>query len=440
MNLLLQYIFLFILFILILQGFKSQENIPADSQKKSNGVFKFVQFIFITSLIYLAAISEMKYFLYVLGGIGVVLYNRLAIPFGNRTFFALYIFIIWILGGTIVSPYPSRGFLMVIKYGILLLCIILGFGIDDSKQRIADMFHRVMIAMLIFSLLGGGIAWVFYPQLYISIWNFILTYAGMADCFSAVIPIGIFLFFITKKTFYLILCFFLFLSSILEAVRTGIGGIGIAIASYLIFQHRSKNIFLLGLFAIMIIGVVLYVRPVRDKMFRPDMLQRLAMEGPGWYLLNQEAVNDNGRHGLKEFVHVALSQDGEHFWCGVGTGGCSGTLKLAHAEQVSTITLLHNDHYVIYLDNGVIGVGLWWLWILTFVSEVISYVRKASATAFTKNLGYCAVSSLLAMNFAMFFDNVISHSLSSIGLSCLLIGIFLRQVEKERKENTMVIP
>lgn len=438
MNLLFQYIILFVLFLIMLKRSRPGKNAALTALPESDSVMRLVQFMFMTALIYLAAISETKYFLYVSIGLLVILHKRLAFALQAPTFFYLCIFMLWAIWGTVMSPSPVSGFLMLIKYGVLLLCIILGFGVNASDQSIIRMFHNVMIAMLIYSLLGGGIAWVCYPGVYILIWNFILTYAGMADCFSAIIPIGLFLFFITRKPWYLVLCLLLFLSSVLEVVRTGIGGISIAIACYLVLRYRVKSFVLLSLFTILISGVILYVPIVRDKMFHPDIIQQLEDKGLGWYLFDHQSINDNGRESLKIFVHDTLDKNDEHFWTGAGTGACRSVLKIAYQNHDSKIILLHNDHYVTLLDNGAIGVGLWILWILAFMVQVITYARSPAAREFTKNLGYCALSSLLAMNFAMFFDNVISHSLSSIGLSCLLIGMFLRQTMKEKKENTVV--
>ena len=93
------------------------------------------------------------------------------------------------------------------------------------------------------------------------------TYAGFADFLTSIFIVPILLYWLTKEKKYIFCALWMILSTVLESVRTGMGGMLLVFAFAILLRDRWKAVPGLLLAGAMFVGTILFVPDVNKKFF-----------------------------------------------------------------------------------------------------------------------------------------------------------------------------
>ncbi len=387
----------------------------------------FAGFTMLTGALFLSAVCEVKYIWWFLLVAIFLFLGRYHIR-TNLVSCALGLFILWAVIGLLWGGHWVRGFLIIIKYILILFFFLIGWHVNISRATVIKIFQYSAWGTLVaFCLASGVVAWIYYP-LYQVATNFIFSFAGLSDYFSIVSPICLGLFFLTGERKYYVLWGALFVSSVMFVVRTGIGGFIAAAVAFFFMRYRLKSLPIILLLAAILLFSVVYIPAVRDKMFIPEVVLQLESEGPGVYLFEDGNVRTSGRSHLKTIILEEYPIAGN--WLGYGSGTVNQQLRV-WAQLFGLAPIMHNDYLTILIDHGQVGLGFWCCLMVIIFVNIWSITGSKRYSPLTQLLGQVVAGSLAGALFAMGFDNVISHVMSSIGISFLLLGMFWRAKEQD---------
>ena len=120
----------------------------------------------------------------------------------------------------------------------------------------------------------------------------------------------------------------------------------------------------------------------------------------------------------------------------VGSGlGTTTHFMKERAMREHTIALLHNDYVQILCDTGVVGIVLISIFYLCIVIKILKYTWSRNVDIWVKISGVMAVASMAGVAFSMGFDNVVSHSMTSLINPFIFIGFFLKFIDIDKYES-----
>lgn len=334
------------------------------------------------------------------------------------------LFFCWQVITLIWSPYPYDGYMLIIKYFIPLLSLWLGYSAIRNADDLYLFSKYVTKTSIVYALFLGGLCAVFLPSLYFFLSNTFVTYAGLADYFTSIAGLFFVLVWITKFKKYYFGVLWLLLSTILEVVRTGLGGLSIVGAMFFFIRYKIKAVPTIFCCIIIFLGIVLYVPKVNEKFFGSNAGKVTISD-----IVKGDAMsNDNMQtSGRSELWNILLNKFYEpNQISGAGLGASTGYMKdKIRGYTESDIVLIHSDYVQILCDSGIVGVVL--LCIFYF-----AVFLKAGKVAFSKGLFYSKISAALSVAsmagvaFSMGYDNVVSHSMTSLINPFIFIGFFLK--------------
>lgn len=397
----------------------------------------FLIFTICTSILYLNPFSLEKYGIWALTIILLLLSGQVKIKIESITASYLF-FLLWVcFSFSYTTASPASAFMVLIKYILPLLFLWLGYSSIQNKYSFLILIRSVIFIAAIYIIWVGGFGAVFLPSLHFSPIGFgmFLTYAGFADYLTSLFPIPFILFYITKKKIYLYIAVWMFLSTALEAVRTGIGGMALAacFVSYGIFKQRSLPT--IGGIISLFIGVVVFIPSIRDKMFieqaeeATEQVNSIIQEGD----INTENIRDNGRRIVWD-ITLDKFYNGKKL---TGSGvGCANEFIKDRGMREHTVTLIHNDYVQILSDFGLIGLSLF----IFFVFMVLlSTIKVINGDAFWVRIAASlCLGSFAGVLFSMGFDNVVGHSMTSFVNPFIFTGCYLK-IKELNEQGTLDI-
>lgn len=388
-----------------------------------NKVMYYLIFVICTAPFFLGSVSLLKYAVYFITLVLLILKGYIQKVY-DGTVKAYIIFIAWIAITIIWSPYPFDGFMLIIKYMIPLLSLWLGYSAIQNEEDLYFFSKYVTRTSLIYATFIGGMSAVYTPALYFALSNIFITYAGLADYFTAVIGLFFVLAWIKNKKSPYIGAVWLFLSTLLEVVRTGLGGITAVCSVFSLVRYKLNAIPIIIGAIFIFFSVVLYVPKVNEKFFGSnagtvtikDILQGNA--------LSNDDIQTSGRDAMWDLLLAKFYSPSPIR--GSGLGASTGYMKdKVSGYTDSDIVLIHSDYVQILCDSGLIGLSLLAFFFLTVL-------LKVGTVAFSRGLFYTKVSAALAIGsmtgiaFSMGYDNVVSHSMTSLIIPFVFIGFFLK--------------
>jgi O-antigen ligase len=345
---------------------------------------------------------------------------------------AYFLFCIWLLISFTHTQSWYEGAMLLIKYLLPLLFLWLGYSSIKDEYTLYYFLKYTNKIAIIYAFLIGGFSAVFMPWLYYSAFGgMFLKYAGLADYFTSIFVIPLILYWITKRKVYLLGALWLALSALLESVRTGIGGIFLVVLFYSFFRYKLKSIPLIGLAVVVFIGVILFVPDVNEKMFGENAGSVTAKEIVQEDALSLDNIQTSGRNELWEITLDRYYKP--HPWVGSGLGTAMHFIK-SRGQVENTIMLLHSDYVQLLSETGIIGILLLSFFYLTLIYKVFHYIWVVKCNVWIKVSGIMAISSMAGIAFAMAFDNVVSHSMTSLINPFIFIGFFLKFIDLSKKK------
>ncbi len=401
--------------------------LPNGKPYRINKNMYYLIFVVCTAPFFLGELSLLKYFVYFITLLILLYSNRIQIK-NDGIVKSYFVFFIWSVISLMWSIYPYNGFTMVVKLLLPIVSLWLGYSAIERNEDFYFFAKYTTKWAVIYSFFIGGISAVFMPALYFFLNNIFITYAGLADYYTSIFPLCFALAWIMhqKKKNYA-KAVLLLVSTTLEAVRTGLGGMTIGGTVFTLFKNRAKAlpaVFFIGAIAI---GILLYVPSVNQKFFKGgDGVTASELSGKSF-----DDIQSNGREEMWENLLYRFYEPSPITGSGLGTA--TGFMKdKVRGYTESMIVLIHSDYVQILCDTGQIGLGLFILFVITVLIKT-GTAAISSRNLYTKISAIVAASSLAGIVFSMGFDNVLSHSMTSLINPFIFIGFFLKFKDLERR-------
>lgn len=389
----------------------------------------FCAFSLFTAPIFLSPIKEWKYVLWFMLVIWLVYSKQYNVnAFSHiKTYFP---FVVYACFGVFLGEYWMRGGLTIIKYLLLSFYFIIGYSVPSPQLNYKKIFAYAELGTILALITASGMSARYIAPLYLFFINFFFTYGGISDFFSAISPICLGLFFSDKRYKHLIVYALCLLSSVYFVVRTGIGSFFVGLILFSVYRYKKQSPYIIAVVLCVFFSIIFFVPKVRNKMFTDDVISNNDNIKINT-LFDSSNLRDNGRENVTS--KALFYFQGRNKMLGAGTGALNTLLRRLSAERL-TPAIAHNDYLVIYIDHGIIGCVLGGIFILSLLIDVMYSISCKAESKETKLLGQVAIASLGSCLFAMRFENIIAHVMSSIGISFILLGMFYRSLDDESKQ------
>ena len=202
----------------------------------------FVIFTICTAPIFLTSLSLLKYGLWFVTMLLLLFTGRVRAKFEAITI-TYIIFFLWLCYTMTYTTTPRDGVMMLIKYFLPLLFLWLGYSALKNEKDLIVLLKVVNIVVCIYCFFIGGQGCKLMPWLYLSpIGGIFLKYAGFADYLTSIFIVPILLYWLTKEKKYIFCALWMVLSTVLESVRTGMGGMLLVFAFAMLLRYKIKAI------------------------------------------------------------------------------------------------------------------------------------------------------------------------------------------------------
>lgn len=425
MALIINFIAAIVLFLIPIQAYrKGDERIvtsPFDKEKLISISYElyFLVYSVLTAMIFLGPLSLTKYAFWILFLLFLTFSQRIEIKLGAIVL-SYILFVLWAaISAVLFSSVKFQALMMLIKYALPLFYLWLGYTAINDSDDLLYFMKKVAIGMCIYALIIGGFAAKFLSPLYLFL-NFgsgglFISYASLADFFSSLIVVPIGLYIITRERKWLYAIVWITLSTILETVRTGLGGLFLASSLFLITIFRGRAIpWIIGL-CMVGLTVAFTVPSFREKMFfeEKDFSEVSADD------LNFDNVRSNARGLIWELNMRQFYYPHKITGSGLGT-------SVEWMKNRPGLKLIHSDYVQILCDLGLVGIVLFGLFVVVTLFSIISKAWVSESPFVLKLAGGMALGSCGGTFFSMAFDNVVAYAQQSFVIPFILIGIYLK--------------
>lgn len=389
----------------------------------------FVIFTVCTAPIFLGSLSLLKYGLWFALVLVLLSIGKIRVKF-EATTIMYSIFFLWLCVTMTYTTVPRDGAMMLIKYSLPMLFLWLGYsGLNNEKDLI--IFLKVVnVVACIYCMFIGGQGCKLMPWLYYRVFMGVFgTYAAFADFLTSVFIVPILLYWLTKEKKYIFCALWMVLSTVLESVRTGMGGMMLVFVVALLLKDKVKAIPGLAVAGALFLGVILFVPEVNEKFFGEDAGTVSATDIVQGGALSMDNIEMSGREYMWQRVKDNCYYGNETFGGGLGT---SGRFVKDYGRANNYLDMMHNDYLQIICDTGHIGILLLAIFYIVVIFKVTSEVALRRCSPLVKLTGIMALSSIVGIAFCMYFDNVVSNSMQSMVMPYIYLGFFLKALDLEK--------
>lgn len=395
----------------------------------------FVIFTVCTAPIFLGSLSLLKYGLWFITVLLLLFLGKVRIKF-EATTIMYSIFFLWLCYTMTYTPVPRDGAMMLIKYSLPILFLWLGYSAIGNEKDLIVFLKVVNVVACVYCGFMGGFAATFIPPLYVFCIGIFSTYAGFADFLTAVFIVPILLYWLTKEKKYIICALWMVLSTVLQSVRTGMGGMMLVLVIALLLRYKMKALPGVLFAGALFLGVILFVPEVNEKFFGEDAGTVSATDIVQGNALSLDNIETSGREYTWELILDKFYRG--HELKGSGLSIAKSHLLNAFLNREIGIGLIHNDYVQLLADTGIIGVCLLVLFYISVILSVVRNVFLRRSTTLVKLTGIMALSSMVGIAFCMYFDNVVSNSMQSMVMPYIYIGFFLKALDLEKRSSNEV--
>ena len=390
----------------------------------------FVIFTVCTAPIFLGSLALLKYGLWLMTMLALLFVGKLRVKFEAMTV-AYSLFFLWLCYTMTYTTVPRDGAMMLVKFLLPILFLWLGYsGLSNEKDLIVFLKVVNLVACVYCGFMGGFAA-TFIPPLYLFSAGQFSTYAAFADFLTAVFIVPLMLYWLTKEKKYLVCALWMVLSTVLQAVRTGLGGMMLVFCVALLLKNKAKAIPGLAVAGALALGVVLFVPGVNEKFFGEDAGKVSANDIVQGGAMSLDKIETSGREYTWELILDEFYRG--HELKGSGLSMSKSYLLNKFLKKDIGIGLIHNDYLQLLADTGIIGVSLLVLFYISVILSVIWNVILRRCTTLVKLTGIMALSSMAGIAFCMYFDNVVSNSMQSMVMPYIYLGFFLKALSLEQR-------
>lgn len=385
-----------------------------DQKITVNRNLHFLLFSIATAMVFLGPFSLVKYIFWILI-LGILCFTRVFVLRIDGIVGCYLMFVLWAIFAMTYSNEQSQGLMLIIKYILPLLYLWLGYNAINTKEEFILFLKVTLIVMIVYAFIIGGFSAKIYPIIYSTIsykTGLFIAYASLADFFSALIVVPLALYIIYREKSYLAGALIILLSTLLEVVRTGLGGIAIAASFFFFIIYRLKAVPYIAMCLIGLFCVFMFVPSVKEKMFG---------EQPSGAEISFDSIQSNGREFIWETNLDKFYTPSPVIGSGLGE-------SVAFTKDNFAVHLIHSDYIQILCDMGLVGIVLLGLFFLTVIVKVFRNVLRYKDD-FILISGAMAVGSCAAVFFSMAFDNIITYSQQCFVIPFIFIGIFNKSID-----------
>ena len=391
----------------------------------------FTIFTICTAPLYLLSFSLYRYALWFLLILALIFTRVIRIRWEWMTI-TYALFFAWLCVTMTYTPVPRDGAMMLIKYSLPMLFLWLGYSSLSNEKDVIVLLKVVNIVGCVWCLVMGGFAATFIPPLYNFLMGICSTYAGFADFLTSIFIVPILLYWLTKDRTYVYCALWMILSTVLQSVRTGMGGMLLVFAFAILLRDKWKAVPGLLLAGAVFVGTILFVPDVNKKFFGEEAGKVTATDIVQGGAMSMDKIEMSGREYMWERV-LENCYKGKEL---VGGGlGASGRFVKSYGQATNGLEMMHNDYLQILCDSGKVGIALLIFFYLTVILKVSTNVTMRRSSSLIKVTGIMALSSMAGIAFCMYFDNVASNSMQSMVMPYIFLGFFLKALDIERTNN-----
>lgn len=391
----------------------------------------FTIFTICTAPIFLGALSLYKYALWFLLILALIFTRVIRIRWEWMTI-TYALFFAWLCITMTYTPVPMDGAMMLIKYSLPMLFLWLGYSSLSNEKDVIVLLKVVNIVGCVWCLVMGGFAATFIPPLYNFLMGICSTYAGFADFLTSIFIVPILLYWLTKDRKYVYCALWMILSTVLQSVRTGMGGMLLVFAFAILLRDKWKAVPGLLLAGAVFVCTILFVPDVNKKFFGEEAGKITATDIVQGGAMSMDKIKMSGREYMWERV-LENCYKGKEL---VGGGlGASGRFVKSYGQATNGLEMMHNDYLQILCDSGKVGIALLIFFYLTVILKVFVNVAMRRSSSMVSVTGIMALSSMAGIAFCMYFDNVASNSMQSMVMPYIFLGFFLKALDIERANN-----
>lgn len=381
----------------------------------------FLIYCIATAMIFLGPLSLVKYAFWIAFMLYLV-FTRFKIRIDSIVVCYL-LFLAWALFSLTYSSVKFQGFMMIIKYSLPLLYLWLGYNAIEDGDDFVFFLKKTAWIMVIYAFLIGGFSAKFLPWLYgflcFKSGGLCIAYASLADFYSALFVVPLALYAIDRDKKWLAVAGWIALSTVLEVVRTGIGGIFLATSFFLFFFYRLKAVpWLIGA-VVLVVMAIFFIPAVHEKMFVDDSMTISSVNSS---TINFDNIQSSGRELIWE-------RNMERFFVPNPVTGAGLGESMEYTKNNFRVKLIHNDYVQMLCDMGLVGVLLFGLFFLVTILKVVSHIWRQGSDGLVKLTGAMVLGSCAGVFFSMMFDNVISYAQQCFVFPFVFIGIFLKAID-----------
>lgn len=342
------------------------------------------------------------------------------------------IFFFWLCFAMTYTTTYWQGTMMLVKYSLPLLFLYLGYSSLNNEKDLIIFLKVVNWTACVYCFIMGGFSQHFLPWVYNFVMDILSVYAAFADFLVAVFIVPVILYWLTKDKKYIYCALWMVLSTVLQSVRTGMGGMVLVFMFAMCLRYKSRALPGIIFAAAVFIGVILFVPSVNEKFFGEDAGTVTGEEIVRGNALSLDNIDMNGREYLWENAKKYCYEG--HELIGKGLGSAEYFCKYLMYDDRRE-SKMHNDYIVLMCDTGNIGVGLLILFYAVVVLKVFAHVVLRKSDILVKLTGIMALSSMAGIAFCMYFDNVVSNSMQSMIIPYIYLGFFLKALDIEGKNK-----
>ncbi len=395
---------------------------PFDDGKyyECNNDLSFMIFSVLTAMVFLGPLSLVKYAIWIV----IMLWmSRRWVKKWNSVMTIYLLFILWNIYTLTYTQYMFQGWMMIIKFCLPILYFWLGYNAIEEKTDLWVFLKRTTVICVVYSFLIGGVSAKLLSPLYnllcFGTGGTFISYASLADFYAILICIPIMMYLFTSERKYLYAAGLLFLSSLLDSVRTGIGASIIGLSFMFLVYKKGRAIPVVALLITIFVGSVFLIKPVKEKMFGKDA-DTVTLSN-----VDDTRIKTNGREYTWEKIMNRCYKPNPTFGC--GCGGALGWLKDINSRK--GILLMHSDWVQMLSESGDIGLWLYILFAALMLFKVLAVTWQYRGNKVLTLLGGTTVGAFTACFFCMGFDNIITYAQQGYVLPFMLYGIFLKAVD-----------
>ena len=385
-----------------------------------NNNLSFMIFSVMTAMVFLGPLSLVKYAIWIFF---MLLMLRRWVKKWDGVMTIYLIFILWNLYTLTYSHYIFQGWMMIVKFCLPILYFWMGYNAIEDSLDLWIFLKRTVLICVIYSFLIGGVSAKLISPLYgflcFGTGGTFVAYASLADFYAILIGVPVMLYIFTSERKFLYAAGLLFLSSILESVRTGIGASILGLSLLFLAYKKGRAVPAVMLLIALFVGSVFFVKPVREKMFGKQA-ETVTISNVG-----KAKIETSGREYMWKRIMNHCYNPNPTF--GSGCGGALGWLKDINSK--GGLVLIHSDWVQMMSESGNIGLCLYILFAVFMLFKVLAITWRYRNNKMLTLLGGTTAGAFAACFFCMGFDNVITYAQQGYVLPFMLFGIFLKTID-----------